>query len=134
MKNMFTESTYTNLRGREYREVLMNRDGFTLLAMGFTGKKALEFKLAYIDQFNRMEEHEQLGQVTADKGIDAKLEYYMPLIIFTSLLDIKRTPKESYQKIMSVYADYTVEEITENIEKILTDFLREIMKQNKGAE
>ncbi len=33
----------------------MTRDGFTLLAMGFTGKKALTFKLAYIDAFNRME-------------------------------------------------------------------------------
>lgn len=33
----------------------MNRDGFTLLAMGFTGNKALEFKLAYIDAFNQME-------------------------------------------------------------------------------
>ncbi|QIL80791.1 Rha family transcriptional regulator [Diaphorobacter sp. HDW4A] len=31
------------------------RDGFTLLAMGFTGKKALQFKLGYIDAFNRME-------------------------------------------------------------------------------
>lgn len=34
----------------------MTRDGFTLLAMGFTGKKALAFKLKYIEQFNRMEE------------------------------------------------------------------------------
>lgn len=34
----------------------MSRDGFTLLAMGFTGKKALAFKLKYIEQFNRMEE------------------------------------------------------------------------------
>lgn len=33
----------------------LTRDGFTLLAMGFTGKKALQFKLAYIDAFNRME-------------------------------------------------------------------------------
>lgn len=33
----------------------LTRDGFTLLAMGFTGKKALQFKLAYIDEFNRME-------------------------------------------------------------------------------
>lgn len=33
----------------------MTRDGFTLLAMGFTGKKALKFKLAYIEAFNRME-------------------------------------------------------------------------------
>lgn len=80
------------------------------------------------------EEHAQIGQVTADKDIDEKLEYYMPLIIFTSLLDIKRTSKESYQKVVSAYIDYTVEEITENIEKILTDFTREIMKQNEGAE
>jgi len=32
----------------------VTRDGFTLLAMGFTGRKALEFKLAYIDAFNAM--------------------------------------------------------------------------------
>jgi len=34
----------------------LTRDGYTLLAMGFTGKKALAFKLAYIKAFNRMEE------------------------------------------------------------------------------
>ena len=34
---------------------LMNKDGFTLLAMGFTGEKALKFKLDYINQFNAME-------------------------------------------------------------------------------
>ena len=33
----------------------MNRDGFTLLAMGFTGKAALEWKLKYIAAFNEME-------------------------------------------------------------------------------
>ncbi len=33
----------------------MTRDGFTLLAMGFTGKEALRWKLAYIAAFNRME-------------------------------------------------------------------------------
>lgn len=33
----------------------MNRSGFMLLAMGFTGKKALEFKLRYIDRFDAME-------------------------------------------------------------------------------
>ena len=33
----------------------MNRDGFTLLAFGFTGEEALDWKLAYIDAFNRME-------------------------------------------------------------------------------
>lgn len=53
-KNMFVESTYVN-RGKEYPMIYMNRDGFTLLAMGFTGKKALQFKLKYIEAFNKME-------------------------------------------------------------------------------
>ena len=34
----------------------MNRDGFSLLVMGYTGHKALDFKLAYIRRFNEMEE------------------------------------------------------------------------------
>lgn len=39
----------------EHPEYLITRDGFTILAMGFTGKKAMEFKLAYIEAFNEME-------------------------------------------------------------------------------
>ena len=56
VKDMFFKTTYINERGREYPEYLMNRDGFTLLVMGFTGSKALEFKLAYMEAFNKMEE------------------------------------------------------------------------------
>lgn len=41
--------------GQFHRFYLMNRDGFSLLVMGFTGKKALEWKLKYIDAFNKME-------------------------------------------------------------------------------
>lgn len=41
---------------RRSRVVAMNRDGFTLLAMGFTGEKALKFKLDYINAFNTMEQ------------------------------------------------------------------------------
>ena len=51
----FIESEYTNGRGQKYPEYLLTRDGFTLLAMGFTGKKALEWKLKYIEAFNKME-------------------------------------------------------------------------------
>lgn len=52
---MFFESTEADSYGREQRTYLMNRDGFTLLAMGFTGKAALEWKLKYIAAFNEME-------------------------------------------------------------------------------
>lgn len=40
---------------REFRCYEMDRDGFTLVAMGFTGEKALDWKLAFIEAFNRME-------------------------------------------------------------------------------
>lgn len=56
VKNFFYEGTYKNDRGREYPMYYMNRDGFTLLAMGFNGKRALEFKLKYIECFNQMEQ------------------------------------------------------------------------------
>lgn len=52
---MFFETTAPDSYGREQRTYLMNRDGFTLLAMGFTGKAALEWKLKYIAAFNEME-------------------------------------------------------------------------------
>lgn len=56
VKNMFEKSTYISSRGREENEYFMDRDGFSLLVMGFTGKKALDWKLKYIEAFNKMEE------------------------------------------------------------------------------
>lgn len=53
---LFVESMYIHPQnGQEYPMFIMNRDGFTLLAMGFTGEKALRFKLEYINAFNKME-------------------------------------------------------------------------------
>ena len=57
---MFFETQAPDSYGRPQRTYLMNRDGFTLLAMGFTGKAALEWKLKYIAAFNEMEK--QLAQ------------------------------------------------------------------------
>lgn len=51
---MFSESTYLNEQNKEQPMFVMNQDGFTLLAMGFNGKKAMEFKLKYIEAFNAM--------------------------------------------------------------------------------
>lgn len=50
------ETTKAGFADRQIRCYEMDRDGFTLVAMGFTGEKALDWKLAYIDAFNRMEE------------------------------------------------------------------------------
>ena len=53
---MFKLSNYVEEQnGQSYPMYLMNRDGFSLLVMGFTGKAALEWKLKYIEAFNKME-------------------------------------------------------------------------------
>ena len=41
--------------GRSLAMYIIFRDGFTLLAMGYTGPEAMRFKLAYIEAFNCME-------------------------------------------------------------------------------
>ena len=53
--SMFIESSYKAGTGKNYKEYLLTRDGFSLLVMGFNGREALEWKLKYIEAFNAME-------------------------------------------------------------------------------
>ena len=57
----FFKAEYKDASGKFNPEYLMNRDGFSLLVMGFTGKKALEWKIKYIQAFNAMEEELRRG-------------------------------------------------------------------------
>ena len=52
---MFFESSYKASNGKTNPMYMMNRDGFSLLVMGFTGEKALKFKLDFINAFSEME-------------------------------------------------------------------------------
>ena len=52
----FVQSSYLNNQNKEQPLYIMTEDGFTFLAMGYTGKKASEFKEKYINQFNLMKE------------------------------------------------------------------------------
>lgn len=53
--HLFAECEYPDAYGRDQPMFIMNRDGFSLLVMGFTGQKALNFKLDFIEAFNTME-------------------------------------------------------------------------------
>ena len=55
-KKWFYETTYYDAKGEERPIFIMNRDGFSLLAMGLTGAQAMQFKVKFIEQFNRMEQ------------------------------------------------------------------------------
>ena len=62
---MFEETTYVNEQnGQTYPMFIMNRDGFTLLAMGFNGKQAMQFKVEYMAAFNKMESVIKNNQIT----------------------------------------------------------------------
>ena len=71
----FRLTTYKN-RGKEYPMYETDRDGFSLLVMGFTGEKALQWKIKYIEAFNQMESElkrlyteRQQWQIERDKGV-----------------------------------------------------------------
>lgn len=62
--SMFLESSYIAQNWKENPMFIMNRDGFNLLTMGFTGAKALNYKLEFIEAFNKME-----AMLTSDEYI-----------------------------------------------------------------
>lgn len=66
---LFHMDSYKASNGKTNPMYLMNRDGFTLLVMGYTGEKAMQFKLAYIKQFNAMEQALQGKLIEREKGI-----------------------------------------------------------------
>lgn len=62
--------------GKRIRFVRMTKDGFLLLAMGFTGAKAMAFKVAYINAFNAMAEFIRAGALSRWNEYNAAwLEY-----------------------------------------------------------
>lgn len=53
----FAPGSYLDKNGQVRPMVEITRDGFTLLGMGFSGREAMQFKVAYIQRFNEMESH-----------------------------------------------------------------------------
>nr|WP_294021951.1 Rha family transcriptional regulator [uncultured Lachnoclostridium sp.] len=101
--NFFTLTTYKN-RGKEYPMYEMDRDGFSLLAMGFTGEKALRWKLDYIKAFNTMEK--ELKRIYTERQ-QWEIERQKGVVIRHILTDtIKMKVAESPNKRFS-YPNYT---------------------------
>lgn len=139
-KKMFVESTYVN-RGKEYPMIYMNRDGFTLLAMGFTGKKALDFKLKYIQAFNKMEKRirqpksERLeimrkNSATKRAGVLYKIAMATDSNISRQKLLHKAAEALTGEKLVPVMQDkyYSVEEVGQQL-NLTTDLIDEIANQ-----
>lgn len=65
----FRLSEYIDPNNRPRKQYIITKDGFALLAMGFTGAKAMQFKVAYINAFNRM-----AGMISAAQAVTAAPE------------------------------------------------------------
>jgi Rha family phage regulatory protein len=77
----FALSEYKDSTGRILPEYHMTRDGFTFLAMGYTGKKAAQYKEAYIEKFNEMEAELKALETPAlpePKTSKSQKKFYMP--------------------------------------------------------
>ncbi|MGV2135131.1 Rha family transcriptional regulator [Agrobacterium vitis] len=95
----FEEGVYTRPEtgSQQHRYYDMTRDGFTLLAMGFTGSKALRWKLRYIEAFNRMEEALRSGTVP-DTAVDRERD------IFVSSWDVAQTFSIPHRNVLDTIA------------------------------
>ena len=141
VEKMFFESTYINQQGHEQPLIYMNRDGFTLIAMGFTGKKALDFKLKYIQAFNEMENRirhpksERLEIMRKDSatkraGVLYKIAMATDSNISRQKLLHKAAEALTGEKLVPVMQDkyYSVEEVGQQL-NLPTDLIDEIANQ-----
>lgn len=97
-KLMFAEGDYKDSRGRIQKLYYMNRDGFTFIAMGFTGNKADDFKLKYIQAFNRMEA--EIKQQLDTSNLSPELQMFGN--IFQSLARQENLQKELESKVDNI--------------------------------
>jgi len=107
--NLFYEDTYEN-RGKQYPMFYMNRDGFSLLVMGFTGSDALHWKLKYIGRFNAMEKALQEQAVTPYKLPQTYAEALRELADKHEALQLAEAKNKQQEQIIGELkpkADYT---------------------------
>ncbi|EAK0451768.1 Rha family transcriptional regulator [Campylobacter lari] len=104
----------------------LTRDAFTLLAMGFTGKKALQFKIAFINAFNQME------QIIKNKEIEKikQLKHYdLPDTPYKE--KIANAIKEIEQKQNSKFIELIEYEIVEKFKNGKTQVLQKLNFKTK---
>ena len=111
-QGMFHKVSYVNEQnGQEYKEYLMNRDGFSLLVMGFTGKEAMAWKLKYIEAFNAMEKKLSKPQLTLTEQMAQGLLAAQQLLSEEKEARLKAEQKNIEQEktieVLKPKADYT---------------------------
>jgi len=102
----FGLSSYKSEQNKVLLMYLISKNGFTLLAMGFTGEKALRFKLAYIEAFDTMEE--QIREMQKNPLTRNETALVFQMINFFKYLEHCRKIEEEHKR------DYVSQRITNN--------------------
>jgi len=123
------EIFYSDKYGRKQKAYQLDRDAFSLLVMGFTGKKAFEWKVKYIDAFNKMEE--MLKEPTDTKQLEERNEQLEKQIQATSRELIIQTEifKQKENHLMKVASlGYLVQASPDSIDT--NTFVKMLMKED----
>ena len=99
----FIESDH-EYRGQKFPMYYMNRDGFSLLVMGFTGAKALGWKIKYINAFNDMEKKLQAKAVKPVTELQTKR-------VDTMLMNARTRQAKEWEKLMKSIDNDTYKKI-----------------------
>jgi len=128
----FGLSSYVNKQGRKMPMYLITRDGFTMLAMGFTGKKAVAWKERFIEAFNAME-HQLSVSKQFDFDAQAILQNLDNCMKMLSQHSVEHSVSlnETKEKVNSL--DDRVGRIETNIVSITSRQRRNITKKSKTA-
>ena len=114
----FGEITRRDSRNREQPIFNLSRDAFALVAMGFTGRKALEWKIKYIQAFNEMEAEIQRRNMREGKIEQLKL-----------FPDLKETVDTSRSILTTTAAISLIAYFNLNIPPVSGDQLRRLLKK-----
>jgi len=111
-------SEYQDKSGKSNKSYQFDRDVFSFIVMSFTGKKAEEWKWAYIDAFNKMEQllkdgSKQIEEITGFMEISKSTNYPKTQLIKAHY----RTSKSEEAKEMAKKVRDTMKQI-EEIEKL----------------
>ncbi len=137
----FGEMSYFDVYNREQKGYHMNKNAFTLLLMGYTGTKAMQFKIDYIKAFDKMEDHiRTLGKSLLTTKEIALI--HQMLVFFKYLDNCKHVEGMHKEMFVRSFYDYGSQELYGDLVKLFhamrnkllgignTQKIREIYKQH----
>lgn len=118
----FIPNNYTDSSGKTNKEYLLTRDGFSFLVMGFTGKKANQWKIKYIEAFNKMEEYIKKTPVSLPTNFKEALQQLLVEVEAKEKLQLEIKELEPKAKF--------AETIVSNEKSIDVGSMAKLLKQN----